>query len=85
MFTASPVHYTTDATGYYKIQASRYDHELFVYYPGMKYAYRAFGDNDTKIDIRMEADPRDVRVKLLSKPPAGSTLRPIIPLPIATR
>ena len=63
MFTASPVHYTTDATGYYKIQASRYDHELFVYYPGMKYAYRTFGDNDTKIDIRMEADPRDVRVK----------------------
>ena len=42
MFTASPVHYTTDATGYYKIQASRYDHELFVYYPGMKYAYRTF-------------------------------------------
>ena len=78
MFTASPVHYTTDATGYYKIQASRYDHELFVYYPGMKYAYRTFGDNDTKIDIRMEADPRDVRVKLLSKLPAGSTLRPII-------
>ena len=29
----------------------------------MKYAYRTFGDNDTKIDIRMEADPRDVRVK----------------------
>ena len=85
MFTASPVHYTTDATGYYKIQASRYDHELFVYYPGMKYAYRAFGDNDTKIDIRMEADPRDVRVKAPQQATRWFDATAIIPLPIATR
>lgn len=63
MFPASPVHYTTDATGYYKVKASRYDHELFVYYPGMKYAYHAFGENETKVDIQMEPDPRDVYAK----------------------
>ena len=49
-----------------------------MYYPGMKYAYRAFGDNDTKNRYPDGGGSRDVRVKLLSKLPAGSTLRPII-------
>ena len=58
MFTASPVHDHTDAEGRYRVRASRYDHELFVYAPGMKYVYRAFSDTDTRVDIRMEkADP----------------------------
>lgn len=63
MFTASPVHCNTDASGHYRVQASSYDHELFVYYPGMKYAYRPFTESDTRIDVRMEVDPREVRVK----------------------
>jgi len=58
MFTASPVHYTTGPDGHYRIKASRYDHELFVYAPGMIFAYQAFSEEDTKIDIRMEHDSR---------------------------
>lgn len=63
MFKASPAHATTDATGRYTLKASRYDHELFVYYPGMKYACHPFGEEDTQVDIRLEADPRHVPVK----------------------
>lgn len=58
MFTASPVHYNTGADGTYRIKASKYDHELFVYYPGMKYAVKTFSETDTKVDVYMEkADP----------------------------
>ncbi|WP_280748087.1 family 43 glycosylhydrolase [Parabacteroides sp. PF5-9] len=58
MFTASPVHYNTDADGYFRVKASKYDHELFVYYPGMKYTYHTFTEKETKINIRMQkGDP----------------------------
>lgn len=63
MFTASPVHHTTGADGTYKVKASRYDSELFVFAPGMKFVYHTFAEHDTKVDIRMEADPRNLRVK----------------------
>lgn len=58
MFKASPVHCNTDAGGRYRLKAGGHDHELFVYYPGMKYAYLTFSETDTRADVSMEkAEP----------------------------
>lgn len=54
MFVASPVHYTTGADGRYKVKASSYDHELFVYYPGMAYVYYTFKDTENEVNIQMK-------------------------------
>lgn len=63
MFAASPIHCNTDAAGHYRIKAGPADHELFVYYPGMKYAYQSFSEEETNVNVQMEKDPRTLPVK----------------------